>query len=400
MLSQEIKIIKPLGQGGFGETSLVERGGDRYVLKRLKKSAIADHGDTAVQLFVQESGYLRDLGKHPQIPAFVDSGIDADGPWILQQYIPGENLEQILATQFRFTETEIINLLKSLLPVVNFIHENQAIHRDIKPANIIWYENQYYLVDFGASKRVSETVLLKTGTTIGSAFYAAPEQTVGKAVFASDIYSLGVTCAHLLTGIDPINLINTGLGQLCWRDFLQTSESEKIQVSEGFGLILDKMIEHGTYRRYQSVDQVVAALEQIDRRAIARQRVAHIAKIAKHRQISKWGKRAVISVGASVVVVGAGFAIPKLVGMIHLPTAPAPVATAKTEQPDPDVEDFIKAMISLVCPISVVGGVVSFAIAAKCGACDEDPRPYVLHGFIMIATGILAPHLILSILVV
>lgn len=311
MLDQVFKTIKPLGRGGFGETYLVERDGNRAVLKRLKKSAIADHGDIAVQLFLKESEYLRVLGEHPQIPALIDSGTDSDGPWILQEYIPGENLEQILARQFRYTEAEIVDLLKSLLPVIQYIHQNQAIHRDIKPANIIWHDNQYYLVDFGASKRVSETVLAKTGTTIGSALYAAPEQVVGKAIFASDIYGLGVTCAHLLTGIDPINLMNTGMGQLSWRDFLQTT-SEKILVSEGFGLILDKMIEHGTYKRFQSVEQVLLALEQIDRRAITRHRVNRIAKIGKQRRIRKLSKRVTIGSGVSVVLVGAGFCVSRL----------------------------------------------------------------------------------------
>lgn len=397
MLTQELKTIKPLGQGGFGETSLVEREGHRYVLKRLKKSAIAVHGDIAVQLFVQESEYLRKLGDHPQIPALVDSGIDADGPWILQQYIPGENLEQILSEQFNFSEAQIVDLLKSLLPVIKFIHENQAIHRDIKPANIIWHDNQYYLVDFGASKRVSETVLAKTGTTIGSVFYAAPEQTVGKAVFASDIYSLGVTCAHLLTGIDPLNLVNTGLGQLSWRDFLQTT-SDCIQVSEGFGLILDKMIEHGTYRRYQSAEQVVAALEQIDRRVIARQRVAHIAKIGKQRQIAKWGKRLMVGVGASVVVVGAGFGVSRLVSMVHLPTFPVATTSTKTDQYE--ALKFLESFTSLVGNIAILSGVVSFFVAAQCFAADKDPIPHLRIGFFMITIGVFAPQVILLIIAV
>jgi serine/threonine protein kinase len=389
MLTKELKTIKPLGQGGFGETTLVERDGDRYVLKRLKTSAIADHGDTAVQLFLQESKYLKELGNHPQIPALIDSGVDRDGPWILQQFIPGENLEQVLANQAFFSEAEIITLLKSLLPVLKVIHENQAIHRDVKPANIIFHDDLYYLVDFGASKRVSETVLRKTGTAIGSAGYAAPEQTMGKAIFASDIYSLGVTCIHLLTGMDPFDLIDMSTASWCWRDFLSKP------VSEGFGLLLDKMLEMGTHRRYQSAVSVSHALEQIDRRAIARKRVAHIGKIAKHRQISKWGKRAVIGVGASVVVVGAGFAIPRLVGMVHLP----PVLTTTTKTERSALVDFTKGIISLICPLSVATGVVFFAMAARCVACEDgDPHPYILRGFLMIATGMLAPHLILLII--
>ncbi len=269
MLTKEFKPIRILGQGGFGETTLVEVDGDRHVLKRLKKSAITDHGETAIQLFLKESQYLKELGNHPQIPALIDSGVDEDGPWIMQEYVPGENLEQFLAQHGSFSEAEIIGLLKSLLPVLKFIHENHSIHRDVKPANVIFHRGLYYLVDFGASKHVSETVLGKTGTTIGSAGYAAPEQMFGKAGFSSDIFSLGVTCIYLLTGMQPFDLFDMSIGGWNWRGSLPKDK----MVSEGLGQILDKMLEQGTHKRYHLVDQVLEALGKIDRWEIERRKL-------------------------------------------------------------------------------------------------------------------------------
>lgn len=392
MFTTKLREIRLLGEGGFGKTTLIESDEDhRYVLKRFKKSAITAHGDTAINLFLLESEYLRKLGDHPQIPALIGSGTDENGPWIIQQYISGENLEQILAKQLTFTEAEIINLLKSLLPVVGFIHAQHAIHRDIKPANIIWSDNQYFLVDFGASKRVSETVLRKTGTTIGSAGYAAPEQTVGKAIFASDLYSLGVTCAHLLTGISPFDLIDVGTGQWCWRDYMQTP------VSEGFGLILDKMLEQGTYRRYQSVADVLLALGQIDRRTIARQRVEQISRIGKRKQIVKWSQRAVVGVAAGAVIVGAGFGVTKMAGMIQLPEK----TVAVNSEPF-DLAQLLRVSIDLIRPVGFGIGTYCILLATRARSQDDEDRAisFYTQAFILIVMGSFAPQLLLALIAV
>jgi serine/threonine protein kinase len=301
----QLQPVQELGQGGFGQTTLVKGEQDYYVLKRLKKSAISEHGDTVIRLFQDESQYLAQLGNHPQIPALIESDVDDDGPWILQEYIPGDNLEQI-AARHTFTEADIIDLLKSILPVVDYIHQCKTIHRDIKPANLIQHQGQYYLVDFGASKVLTETNLRKTGTTIGSAEFIAPEQARGKAVPASDLYSLGVTCAHLLTGVSPFDLVSLATGQWCWRDYLTHP------VSEGFGLILDKMLEYGLERRFNTAEAVLNALEHIDQQEIARRRAAAFDREYQRKKIRRWVRRGAIGVGASAILVGAGFGVSKL----------------------------------------------------------------------------------------
>jgi formylglycine-generating enzyme required for sulfatase activity len=145
-----------------------------------------------------------------------------------------------------------------LLPILEFIHKRNVIHRDLKPENIMRRrsDNQLVLVDFGAAKHATATALAKTGTSIGSASYAAPEQARGRAVFASDLYSLGVTCLHLLTGVDPFTLIDDSTLGFAWRDFLNSK-----RVSDEFGKILDKMTQQRPIDRYATANEVLQALE-------------------------------------------------------------------------------------------------------------------------------------------
>ena len=111
------------------------------------------------------------------------------------------------------------------------------------------------LVDFGAAKSVQGLEPMQTGTTIGSPEYVAPEQARGKAVFASDLYSLGVTCIHLLTKLSPYDLFDPHENIWIWRRYLTYPISDKL------GFILDKLLEPALPRRYQSAIDVLQDLE-------------------------------------------------------------------------------------------------------------------------------------------
>ncbi len=110
------------------------------------------------------------------------------------------------------------------------------------------------MVDFGAAKYATRTALAVTGTVIGSAGYVAPEQAVGKATFSSDIYSLGVTCIHLLTGVEPFDLFDVSESDWVWRDYLKSS------VSDELGEILDKMIVGATKKRFKNVGEILSII--------------------------------------------------------------------------------------------------------------------------------------------
>ncbi|MFM7792879.1 MAG: protein kinase domain-containing protein, partial [Microcystis panniformis] len=116
-------------------------------------------------------------------------------------------------------------------------------------------DNKLILVDFGASKFMTIANLSLTGTVIGSAGYIAPEQSNGKAINSSDLYSLGVTCIYLLTGVSPFELFDVSEHEWVWRQHLINNP-----VSVKLGEILDKLIEFGTKKRYQSAREVLQEL--------------------------------------------------------------------------------------------------------------------------------------------
>ncbi len=262
-LKERYRSIQPIGSGGFGRTFLAVDedipSKPRCVIKQLylqtQNSLILKK---AVELFHQEAEHLDELGKHPQIPTLFAHFEQSKHLYLVQELIEGKTLQQELEQGGVFNETQIWELLRDLLPVLKFIHARQVIHRDIKPANIIRRrsDNKPVLIDFGVSKLISATGLLHTGTTVGSAEYMAPEQTKGKALPASDFYSLGVTCIYLLTHISPFDLIDIINNRWVWRDFLPPGT----QVSDRLGKILDQLLQHTIADRYQSASDVLQAL--------------------------------------------------------------------------------------------------------------------------------------------
>ncbi|WP_013325123.1 serine/threonine-protein kinase [Gloeothece verrucosa] len=261
LLNDRYHAIKLIGQGGFGRTFLAADNAKpsqpRCVIKQFYPDE-QTNARAAMQLFEQEAQRLKQLGEHPQIPDFYDHLEQDKHQYIIQEFIDGQNLSQELATNGTFNQTQIKTLLKDLLPVLKFIHAGQIIHRDIKPDNIIRSRQQelLYLVDFGAAKYATATALAQTGTVIGSAEFIAPEQLRGKATFASDIYSLGVTCIYLLTQVSPFNLFDITENVWVWKDYLVDN-----LVSDDLGQILDKMINNSLKERYHSVDEIMTDLK-------------------------------------------------------------------------------------------------------------------------------------------
>ncbi len=273
LLGDRYRAIELIGEGGFGRTFLAvdeyKPSKSRCVIKQFFYQGAG--AERAAKLFAQEAIRLDDLGKHPQIPELFAHFEEENRQYLVQEFIDGQNLAQALATEGAFSENQIRDLLNSLLPVLEFVHSHHIIHRDIKPENIIRRfpvnsqvtspylvtpkKDELVLVDFGAAKFVSTTAYAKTGTKIGTAEYAAPEQTMGKAEFTSDFYSLGVTCIHLLTQMHPFDLFSISEDAWVWRDYLKSP-----LLDENLGKVLDKMLERATSRRYSSAREILAAL--------------------------------------------------------------------------------------------------------------------------------------------
>ena len=287
LLKDRYRTIQPIGQGGFGRTFLAidedKPSKPHCVIKQLYPQAQGTSTlQKAAELFTQEAMRLDELGKHPQIPELLAYFTQDDRQYLVQEFINGQNLTQELAYNGAFQEQQILELLQDLLPVLQYCHLRQVIHRDIKPENIIRRISSVstsskqtqknsppvypeggnlFLVDFGAAKVATYTALNRTGTSIGSPEYVAPEQMRGKAIFASDIYSLGVTCIHLLTGHSPFDIYDVNHGVWIWQKYLKNPVNKKLSQ------ILDKMLFHIPARRYQTVEEVQADLKFISKAA-------------------------------------------------------------------------------------------------------------------------------------
>jgi serine/threonine protein kinase len=189
--------------------------------------------------------------------------------YLVQEFVKGETLQAELDKNGVFSEQQIKKLLIEVLQILDFVHGKQVIHRDIKPENIILSsDNKLFLVDFGAAKIVKPQQRTATGTIIGSAEYCAPEQSMGKPLFISDLYSLGVTCLHLLTGISPFDLYSPIEGEWVWRDFLNGNV-----VSDELGKILEKLASPIAKHRYQSVKDVINDLIPLNQLSTSEQTV-------------------------------------------------------------------------------------------------------------------------------
>lgn len=260
-----------LGQGGFGRTFLAIAQGDEpdastpCVIKQFFPASadITTHAK-ASELFLQEALRLEDLGHHPQIPDFWGHFEEAGQHYLIQEYIEGETLGARLESQGVFAPDQVRSLLLTLLPILDFVHQHRVIHRDIKPDNILQRtpstpnaDPEWVLVDFGAAKVATATALARTGTVIGSAGFVAPEQLGGRAVFASDLYGLGVTCVHLLTGVDPFELYSFSEDGWVWRDFLPQP------IEDGLGQILDRLIARPLKQRYAAAIDALTDLQAL-----------------------------------------------------------------------------------------------------------------------------------------
>lgn len=265
-LNNRYRIIRKLASGGFGETFLAE---DTYMpsrrlcaIKQLKPIRTNPETYQLIQTrFQREAVLLEQLGEgHAQIPQLYAYFAEGGQFYLVQEYIQGVTLSSSANPQWN--ESEVKQLLVSLLPVLEYIHARGVIHRDIKPNNIILRQSdrQPVLIDFGAAK---ETMMLgaqqgEVSSTIGigTRGYMPLEQAAGKPTYASDIYSLGMTAIYLLTGQSPQNLpLDPQTGQLLWQS------ASKISVSSRLAMILDRAIASHPSDRFLSATAMLRAIE-------------------------------------------------------------------------------------------------------------------------------------------
>ncbi len=267
LLKDRYRAIQALSPGGSSRTFKAvdqDRLNHPCVIKLFMLSP--DQDRKATDLFNQEAVRLYELGKHDQIPELFAHFEQNDRLYLVQEFIDGQSLLDELEAYTAqggsfYQEKNIRETLTDLLPVLKFIHDKDVIHRDIKPANIIRRQSdgKLVLIDFGVAKQSTAKVLAKRGTMIGTLGYAPTEQIqFGEAYCASDLYALGATCIHLLTGIHPFNLYNSLEGCWIWQERLPEGTS----ISNELAGVLNKLLKVLVKDRYQSVEEVLKDLQQ------------------------------------------------------------------------------------------------------------------------------------------
>jgi len=210
----------------------------------------------AAERFRREVEHLAIASRHAQIPdlfAYFERG---EQQFLVQQFLVGPHLEQRLQDNLGpFDSDEVRAFLRNVLPILHHLHQHRLIHRDIKPSNFRRPPGQsdWWLVDFGAIKPVTATAMAQPGTLIGSADYAAPEQLRGAATYASDLYSLGVVCLHLLTGLQPFDLFDGVNGCWQWRSIVP-------DVAPSLAMLIDQMVQPALRDRCPDASTALASL--------------------------------------------------------------------------------------------------------------------------------------------
>ena len=213
-----------------------------------------------LNLFETEAKTLQDLN-HPHIPRYRDYfSLEKEAsqslPWfaLVQDYIPGFSLKELLDREKKFTEEDVNKIAKEVLEILIYLHELEppVLHRDIKPSNLIMgADQQIYLVDFGAVQSQGNAQGV-TFTIIGTSGYAPLEQFWGRAVPASDLYGLGATLIHLLTGTPPVDLPQKNY---------QIQFIDKVDINSSFATWISKITEMDLGSRFQNAREALTSLE-------------------------------------------------------------------------------------------------------------------------------------------
>jgi len=351
LLNNRYQVIEVLGAGGFGETFLAEDthmpSRRRCAIKQLKPIAANDPQTYKLirQRFEREAATLEYLGKSSdQIPELYAYFPENGQFYLVQEWIQGQTLTQIVAAKGLLNETTVREILLRLLSVLDYVHSKGIIHRDIKPDNIILRssDRKPILIDFGAVKETIRSVVGTPGyptqsLVMGTPGYMPSEQAVGRPVYATDIYSLGLTAIYLLTGKHPQELeTNQQTGEMLWLEYAPN-------VSPSFAIILNQAIKPHPGDRYSTASKMLHALQSAS--SIPPQAVPTAATVAlnplaaqkqtqapptqiKHNQ--NWQKPTWIVGG---LVVGSLFGAVAIANLTRQPQPEASIATS----PEPEI---------------------------------------------------------------
>ena len=256
LLDGRYKILSEIGHGGMSVVymALNEKANKTWAVKEIRKDGKMDF-NTVRQGLVAEIDTLKCLN-HPNIPSVIDVIEDKESFIIVMDYIEGNSLDKALEEHGAQPQEYVIEWAKQLCDALGYLHSCNPpiIYRDMKPANIMLKpDGNITLIDFGTAKTYE--IDLGETTGIGTIGYAAPEQYIGSGLgrtdARTDIYCLGITLYHLLTGIDPCKYVISN----------RSIRAVNPGLSPGLDAIIIKCTEPQPEDRYQSCAELLYALE-------------------------------------------------------------------------------------------------------------------------------------------
>lgn len=257
VLNTRFRLKQPLNSNSVRQTWLAEdlKFQDQVVVKLLALSGSMEWDD--LKLLEREAQVLQQL-KHPRVARYRDYfAINSLNSWfaLVTEYVPGVSLKQKLEKRQRFTQSQLQWLASEVLEILTYLHQRTppVLHRDLKPSNFIWgTDNKIYLIDFGCVQ-IQPRTPGATFTVVGTFGYTPIEQFGGEAVPASDLYALGATLVHLITGIPPSELPQNNF-------IMQFREQSRCELDLQFCNWLERLISPTIEDRFQSAKQALIAL--------------------------------------------------------------------------------------------------------------------------------------------
>jgi serine/threonine protein kinase len=262
------KILSALGSGGFGSVYLAE---DTWISKKVAIK-VPHRQNVDFGELLREPRLLASLN-HPNIVSVLTAEKQDNVFFIVMEYVAGETLENLIGREGALDLSRSLDVICQICNAVEHAHGQGVIHRDLRPANVMITESGMVKVaDFGTSRFLE---IAAHGTTvIGSPPYMAPEQFHGKATFASDLYSLGVTMYQMLTGVLPYQTpAPADLDKLMSGELVSPPRSRNTRIPKAISdAILKAMAPEVTARYQHAADllgDLLVAAEQVSARRSA-----------------------------------------------------------------------------------------------------------------------------------
>lgn len=253
VIDGKYEILKELGRGGMSVVYLAmdKHLNKQWAVKEIKKRGSEKNDVIVINSLLAEANLMKRLD-HPSLPRIVDIIDNVVTIYIVMDYIEGESLDKILNEYGAQPEELVINWAKQICDALSYLHSQKPpiIYRDMKPANVMLNpEGNIKIIDFGIAREYKEQNLADT-TVLGTKGYAPPEQYSGQTDARSDIFALGMTMHHLLTGVDPRK-----------GDRYVPVRQWNPELSEGIEVIIDKCVQPAAENRYQSCSDLLYDLE-------------------------------------------------------------------------------------------------------------------------------------------